>query len=264
VTTNGSALTPRNAAKVVAAHPFNVNVSVDAPDAEVHDYLRGSPGLFDRLSQGIRNLVAERDRQGVHFPIIIKPTINSKNFRYLPELVTWAEKMGGVLYTQPMEKWTPETTEELWVEGEDMSELERVIDQVIEMRAKGAPILTPTNILELIPDHFRGKKAPRETLPCRVGLRNFFIRSWGSVEMCHYGFGAIGDLRTQSARDIWYSPEAEKVRRETSVCEELCLVTCVSQKTILDKVKMGMRLLARREGTAEGRSSSNPLIYAAE
>lgn len=31
VTTNGSALTPRNAAKIVASNPFNVNISVDWP-----------------------------------------------------------------------------------------------------------------------------------------------------------------------------------------------------------------------------------------
>ena len=54
VTTNGSALTLHNAVKVVAANPFNINVSVDAPNAEIHDYLRGYPGLFDKLSKGIR------------------------------------------------------------------------------------------------------------------------------------------------------------------------------------------------------------------
>src|SRR5262249_4846101 len=69
VTTNGSALTPRNAAKVVAANPFNVNISVDAPNAEVHDYLRGYPGLFAKLSNGIRYLLFERKRQGKKFPI---------------------------------------------------------------------------------------------------------------------------------------------------------------------------------------------------
>src|SRR5262245_64167663 len=82
VTTNGSALTRRNAAAVVAANPFNLNISVDAPNAEVHDYLRGCSGLFDRLSNGIRYLLAERDRQGKKFPINVKPTANAKNFRF--------------------------------------------------------------------------------------------------------------------------------------------------------------------------------------
>ena len=53
VTTNGSALNKKNAARYVASHPWNLNVSVDAPFAELHDYLRGWPGLFQKLSDGI-------------------------------------------------------------------------------------------------------------------------------------------------------------------------------------------------------------------
>src|SRR3984885_89079 len=54
VTTNGSALNKKNAVKFVEAHPWNLNVSVDAPFAELHDYLRGWPGLFQKLSDGIK------------------------------------------------------------------------------------------------------------------------------------------------------------------------------------------------------------------
>nr|WP_295405151.1 radical SAM protein [uncultured Thiocystis sp.] len=249
VTTNGSALTLRNAEKVVAARPFNVNVSVDAPIAEVHDYLRGSPGLFDRLSAGIRNLVQERERQGAKFPIIIKPTVNAKNFRYLPEMVDWTKKIGAsCVYPQPMNKWTQETTDDLWIEERDLPELENVIDHLVEMAGSGEPILTPPKILKLIPDHFREKKAPRDTLPCRVGARNFFIRPTGSVELCHHGFASVGNLRDQSARDIWYGQKAQEVRRQTVQCEQLCLVTCLSQKTLKDKFTMGKRLLRSRGG----------------
>jgi MoaA/NifB/PqqE/SkfB family radical SAM enzyme len=56
----------------------------------LHDYLRGYAGLFKKLSNGIRYLLAERDRQGKIFPIIIKATVNSKNFRLMPEFVEWA------------------------------------------------------------------------------------------------------------------------------------------------------------------------------
>src|SRR5262245_66275512 len=54
VTTNGSALNRKNASKFVDARPFNLCVSCDAPNAELHDYLRGYPGLFQKLSDGIK------------------------------------------------------------------------------------------------------------------------------------------------------------------------------------------------------------------
>lgn len=243
VTTNGSALTSRNAAKVVAANPFNVNISVDAPNAGVHDYLRGYTGLFDKLSEGIRFLLAERDRQGKQFPINIKPTVNSKNFRLMPDLVEWAVSIGAsCVQLQPMDRWTRETYDELWIEEPELPELELVIERLIEMQSRGAPILTPPTILRLFPDNFRGKKAPKEVMPCRVGLRDFFIRADGQVEVCvHYP--SIGNIREQSARDLWYGPKAQEIRRQTVACDRLCLITCHSQKTLKDKVNMGIRLL---------------------
>jgi MoaA/NifB/PqqE/SkfB family radical SAM enzyme len=153
---------------VVAAQPFNINISLDAPRAEIHDYLRGYPGLFDKLSQGIVYLLEERKRQQASFPITIKPTVNALNFRYLPELVEWAAKMGDLCVSpQPMSRWTQETYDELWIEEEDMPEFEAVIEQLVTMQKNGSPILTPENVLRLMPDHFRDR--PR-ALPCPAAL----------------------------------------------------------------------------------------------
>jgi MoaA/NifB/PqqE/SkfB family radical SAM enzyme len=251
VTTNGSALTQRNAAAVVASDPFNVNISVDAPNAEVHDYLRGYPGLFEKLSKGISYLINERDRQGKRFPINIKPTVNSKNFRLMPELIEWAMTIGAsCVQLQPMDRWTPETYEELWIEEADLPEFEQVVETLIEMQRSGAPILTPPNILRLFPDNFRGKKAPKHVLPCRVGMRDFFIRTDGQVQVCVH-WPSIGNIREQSARDIWYGPKAQGIRKGTIECDRLCLITCLSQKTLLDKVSMGVKLLKGQSRRSE-------------
>jgi len=252
VTTNGSALTRANAEKIVAAHPFNVNISVDAPSSEVHDYLRGSPGLFEKLSNGITYLMEERKRQHVEFPITVKPTVNQANFRHLPALVEWAAAKGDLCVSpQPMNRWTPETYNELWIEEADMAELDVVIDKLVEMQKNGAPILTPEHVLRLMPDHFRGKAAPRSALPCRVGMRNFFIRTNGDVEVCVMGFPTIGNIKQQSAREIWYSARAREVREGTVKCEKLCLITCLSQKTLGDKVGMAFRILKGGQGAPE-------------
>lgn len=244
VTTNGSALTQANAARIVAAHPFNVNISVDAPSAEVHDYLRGSPGLFDKLSNGIAFLLDERKSQRVEFPITIKPTVNSANFRHLPALVEWAAGMGDLCVSpQPMSRWTAETYDELWIEEADLPEFEAVIERLVALQRDGAPILTPEHVLRLMPDHFRDKQAPRSALPCRVGMRNFFIRTNGDVEVCVYGFPVIGNINQQSAREIWFGQKAREIRKGTVNCEKLCLITCLSQKTLGNKVGIAFKML---------------------
>ncbi len=243
VTTNGYCMTRENAAKTVAARPFNVNMSVDGPNAELHDYLRGQPGLFDRLSKGIVYLREEQEKQNVLFPINVKPTINRLNFRHLEEIVNWAKEIGATTVNfQPVNRWTPETYEELWVEEEDREEFAQVIERLIEMKNNGAPIMNSDEVLRLMLPHFRDEKAPDGVRPCRVGLRNYWIDTRGDVKLCDE-FPVIGNVKEESARAIWYGEKAQEVRRDTLNCGKLCLITCVSQKTILDKVKMGMKLL---------------------
>jgi len=247
VTTNGYFLTPENVRRVVAAQPFNLNISVDAPFAELHDYLRGSPGLFARLSQGILDLRQEQKKQGVSFPIIIKPTINVLNFRQMPELAAWTEQIGATaVHFQPLDRLTPETYNELWIETEQLDELEAVIDRLIALKRQGAAILNSQQALELWTAHFREEQelAPLDILPCRVGLRNYFIRANGDVKLCatpHYP--AVGNVKYQSAREIWYGDKAQAVRQQTVACQRLCLFTSLSHKTLKDKVDMGLKLV---------------------
>jgi MoaA/NifB/PqqE/SkfB family radical SAM enzyme len=252
VTTNGSALNRKNAHKLVAARPFNLNVSVDAPDAALHDYLRGWPGLFDKLSDGIKYVREERDKAGLDFPIIIKTTVNSKNFRILPDMVGWVKQVGATaLNVQPVDRWTPETYDELWVEECDQDDLRKVVDTMLALKRRGEPIMNSELVIGLMPRHFRGESAPPEAMPCRVGMRDFFIRTNGDVEVCFF-YPPIGNIKEQSAREIWYGPKAQEIRKQTVACERLCLYTCLSQKTLVDKVKMGLQLARRRPKPREG------------
>ncbi len=249
VTTNGSAFSHKIAARTVAARPLNVNISCDGPDAATHDYLRGWPGLFDTLSAGIGYLRAEQRAQGIDFPIVIKPTINQANFRLMPDIVRWAERIGATAVNfQPMHRSTEETYSELWVETPaDFADLERVTDELCEMHVRGHAIVNTPEILKLMGPHFREERAPAKIGACRVGLRDFFIRTNGDVELCFF-YPVVGNIREQSARDIWYGEKARGVRGETIGCDKLCLFTCLSQKTLTDKVKMGVKLLRAQRG----------------
>jgi MoaA/NifB/PqqE/SkfB family radical SAM enzyme len=74
-------------------------------------------------------------------------------------------------------------------------------------------------------------------------MRNFFIRTNGDVEVCVMGFPVIGNVKNQSAREIWYGSQAREVRKGTVTCEKLCLITCLSQKTLGNKVGMALQML---------------------
>ncbi len=260
VTTNGSALNLKNAARLVDAHPWNLNVSVDAPLAELHDYLRGWPGLFEKLSAGIGYVRQERDKRGLDFPIIVKPTVGKKNYKHLPEMVQWAKSVGATaLNFQPMDRWTPETYDELWIEEDELPELQKVVDQMLELKRRGEPIINSELLISLLVPHFREQTAPPEVMPCRVGLRDFFIRTNGDVEVCFF-YPPIGNIKEASAREIWYGPKANEIRKQTVACDRLCLYTCLSQKTLADKVKMGMTLLTARKREKKTDKKAEPAL----
>jgi hypothetical protein len=52
------------------------------------------------------------------------------------------------------------------------------------------------------------------------------------------GSSSIGNVRTQAAREIWYSEEARSRRKNAVSCDKLCLFTCLSQRRLNDKLKM--------------------------
>ncbi len=253
VTTNGALLNERNVPEIVAARPFNLSISVDSHIAEVHDHVRGMNGLMGRVQRGLALLRQEQERQGISFPIIIKPTVMSLNFRTLPELVDWALTSGATAVNfQPLGRWTPETDKELWIETADLPELDQVMERLIAMKKAGAPIMNSEEVLSLMSASFREEKASAKHLPCRIGMQEMYIRPDGEVRLCFH-FPSIGNLATQSAREIWTGQKAASVRAATVKCDKLCLLTCLSHKSLANRISQAVTLLTRQ---ASGNTST--------
>lgn len=244
VTTNGSCLSKVNAQKIVSARPFNVNISVDAPNSEIHDYLRGFSGLFDTLSQGITYLAEERTKQQQSFPIVIKTTITARNFRYLPAVVKWSQEIGATaVHFQPLSRSTDETFGELWIEENDLEELTQIGAQLITLKQKGAPIMNSEQVLSLLPSYFREEDLGIAIGPNRTGLRTYTITTNGDVFLSIH-WPSIGNVKNQSARDIWYGQKAQEVRKKSiSTYGKYWMNATEAPKTLRDKFQMGWQLL---------------------
>src|ERR1700722_13692185 len=173
VTTNGAAFSNEKVGDwTVAAKPFNINISIDSNDAKIHDYSRGIDGSLESIVAGIGNIARARSKYGLDFPIIIKAVVHKLNFRQLPELVDWVRDIGATaINLQPVEQHTEEAKDEFWIGPDELDDLIVVKDRLLEMKRAGAPILNTDLLLNLWPNHFRREKAPREVMPCRVGMR---------------------------------------------------------------------------------------------
>jgi len=69
--------------------------------------------------------------------------------------------------------------------------------------------------------YMEGKARP---IPCGAGTDSFFVDPWGRVLACNGSDEpwVMGDLRTQSFEEIWYSEQAEKVRGFVRDCQKNC------------------------------------------
>jgi MoaA/NifB/PqqE/SkfB family radical SAM enzyme len=260
VITNGSAFGDRKTAKrVVAARPVNLDISVDSADREIHDFARGIPGSLQKIQQGIGLLREERERQGQKFPIRIKPTVHRYNLRSLPDLVEWTQRVGATTIDfAPVRPafGLPEIETELWIRDESEIELlKQTIETLIAMKQQGASIETSEAKLRSFVDHFLGKEVFQGVSPCRVSLRDYHIRTNGDVISCWF-YPPMGNVKTQSAREIWYGEKASQLRAQMVACtkfgEVACANSCLSHRTLAQKIELGLLFLRQAATASKG------------
>lgn len=258
VLTNGTAINDKTAPRLVGAAPFEISLSIDGPHALVHDRIRGRMGSFEMVTRAVRLFRQERDRQGRQFPIIVRCVINRINLKHLASMLKLVEDIGATtLVFQPVHEVTDKVMldwhrisgaqsdslrDNFWIGEDQWDLLDKTIDDLLDLKAKGAPVMNTERDIRLWRYHFRNEKPDNLSRTCTVSLRNFFIQPNGDVQFCH-DWPAIGNLREQSATEIWTGAHAEGLRKQSLNCEKQCLVNCSTQRTLLEKASMAIHLL---------------------
>ena len=96
LSTNGTLITPSIAEALVSAGCDFIQIGIDGPDAETHNFLRGKEDAFQRSSTGIRYLAEAKKKLGKDKPVIkIHVVLNSKNHDKLLEMITHGHSLGA-------------------------------------------------------------------------------------------------------------------------------------------------------------------------
>lgn len=247
VITNGSALTPKTIERTVAASPLNIDISIDSSVASIHDDSRGVEGSFEHIERGIKRLQDARAAAQKSFLIRVKPTVHALNLASLPDLVRWTQNIGATsIDFAPVRPWVPEASGAMWIN--DLQLLDRIIDELIDMKRNGAPIEnTETQLLSYRP-HFSKELITPAVTPCRVGLRDFHIMPNGNVRTCWF-YPVVGNVRDNTAEEIWKSDTARLQRQQTTTCDKMgsvdCANSCLSHRTVSHDASRSMMLLKR-------------------
>jgi len=251
VITNGSALTERTVAHVVAARPLYFDVSVDGTTSEIHDRARGVDGSLERVSRGIRMLVQRRNACGQNFPIRIKPTVHRYNYGDLSRLVDWTVAIGATsIDFNPVKLPKAKERERLYLQDPaEIAELERTVVELIARKRRGDPIETSEGKLLALPDHFRDVAVNYGTRHCRNGLRAYWILPTGDVESCACFRQSMGNVRSSSAKEIWQGPQARACRSLTLLCRPMDPTLrhgCGPRRSLIEDIRRAVLLFGKR------------------
>jgi MoaA/NifB/PqqE/SkfB family radical SAM enzyme len=257
-TTNGYNMTEEMARRLVGAGIFNIGVSLEALDPAINEIIRPYPNGTARTIRCIDLLLQERERQKKHISINIKTVLTEVNLESFIEIIKRYGKMEGVMCTpqvfEPMPDMPPATLEKLFIK--DVSRLERITDQVRQLKAEGYNVhVSDQSLKEMVKlytdaggkptftmyDHKQLEMDPSEP-ECNIGTDNMWVQD-GEVKLCP-NHPAIGNVVTdsQTIKQMWQSEITKRVREGTRKCRRLCTISCLRRTPLTHKVRTFMKL----------------------
>ena len=115
----------------------------------------------------------------------------------------------------------------------DKTQLDLVIDQLIERKNRGYKISNSVKQLETFKAYFKQPDKVRDGKVCNQGDYVIYVRPTGEVLLCG-SMPPIGNVREQHIKDLWNSGEAALRRKQIYECRESCLnvLNCFDDKDL--------------------------------
>lgn len=209
--------------KILKTDPkFAVRVSLDGWK-KTHDEIRRIPNGFKMIMESLTIL----DTAGVK-DLGVSFTIMKKNIPDLPRVFNFCRRRRLEL------SLTMVTSSDIYfgknkdsLRPDNHQQVSKYLNQVIVRRFRS----------HWPKDWFRGwfeKKlldyyfTHRRPFTCDAAENFFYLDSLGKVYSCHVRGWLMGDLRSQTFEDIWFSNRADKVRSDVKLCND-CWMVCTAK-----------------------------------
>ena len=226
-----SGLLLKRYAERIVASADEVIVSLDGP-AEIHDGIRGVPGAFDLLAEGLRAI----HRASPGFAVSARCTVQSRNAMRLRDTVDAARSVGlrsisflaADLASQAFHRITPWTSARQAAVAPELAALETGIEQLIDAYPEDGFILESPAKLRRIAAHFRAHHGlePHIAPRCNAPWVSAVVEQSGDVRPCFF-HPAIGNASRSSLREVLNSPAALAFRERLTVSEDPICQKCV-------------------------------------
>lgn len=244
IASNGWLINEDMAKKLADAGLKSISLSLDSIKEEVHDNLRGVPGVYKRVLRAIDYIHRYSPKTWINLCCVFYDF----NHDTILELVEWAnqnKKIGSINFmaamqpnnTSPEDDWWKGQYGAIW--PKDVEKTTAIIETVINLKNKGYRIGNPMSQLKAFQAYYRDPNKFVKRKQCNLG-RCVLVSSIGDIYLC-YDFEKIGNIKDGRLKDVWYSEKADKVRKDIASCAKNChhLINCFDEfdEDFLDCVK---------------------------
>jgi len=174
ITTNVQILNEERYLKLREAGIDQFSFSLDYPD-ERHNEFRHLKRNFEHIAELAPKLAKYGNND-----IILACVVQSDNFRDLPKIAELAKKWGVAVNFSTYNALRTNKQYYLISKPEDQAELEKIVDQLVEMQKDGYPIHTSEWTMRRMIDFF--KSGVRKN--CRAGERFLIVNPWAKLTPC--------------------------------------------------------------------------------
>jgi len=208
-----------------------VYVSLDGANRQTHDAMRGLPGSFEAALEAVRFVSA--NRHGGRPKVFVNITATAENTAEMADAVRVAIESGAdgatLLVAQSQGKFTPDS--DILPAADHARQVE---EQVARIKAEyGQLIPHPSEYLDNFGTFIRDPNRLYR-YKCVAGFSTALIKPDGEVCACPTGDFPLGSLKEKSFHDIWFSEEADAVRKAIKEDKHpICWTDCVAPLSII-------------------------------
>jgi len=226
-------------ARLIAAAPDNVSISLDGACPETHDSLRGCPGAFNRTLTAIKNLAEAVRNFRSPMSITIVSALSNENIEELDAIAkiiidTGSVRWGILPLHAVIPPNSPEKPREARVDPDRL--MAGISGRLRKLKAtlkrSGTDSENSRSYLDLMEQAFEGKPFPYR---CNAGYTTLVIDCNGLAYPC-FPFVEAGrpcaDVRGRRLNEIWNSEEFIAARRITTECRS-CYWDCSAELSLM-------------------------------
>jgi radical SAM protein with 4Fe4S-binding SPASM domain len=229
--TNGMLIKPEMCTRLVELGVEKITISVDGPE-HVHNVIRKHPQSFQKLTETVKTIQAEKQRLNKNLPYLaFSNTISSSNAAHMSELMDVAGKYGvnvnfGYLYyvSDEMEAKTAKILKIEQVKGEDqnmpvaLKQIDPVLigQQIAKVREKEHehgvkanfnPDITPEQVKKRYEDDYEAYVDK-----CFYAWHHARVNPYGDVYACGPISLSMGNIQDEPLSSVWNNVKFRQFR----------------------------------------------------